>query len=101
MDTAIWVALITSVGAGIVLKVIDIKWLPRKDQQDIATVIRNELRADNVKCKLEKEEAIKEADYWKKLYFQLIELLYKIHVDVPEKYLQPYRDDPSTPDIPK
>lgn len=100
MDTAIWIALITSVGTGIALKVMDIKWLPRKDQQDIATAIRNELRADNERCRKELKTAKAEIDYWKKIYFQLIELLYKNHVEIPDKYIQPYKDDPDTPDIP-
>ncbi len=104
MDTAIWVALITSVGTAVVLKFIDIKWLPKKEQTDIATVIRDEIRVDYEKCKTENsaktkviEHKDREIDYWKRTYFQLIELLYKNHVDVPDKYIQPYRDDPSTP----
>lgn len=108
MGNSVLVALLGSGIFTVLLKVIDVKWFSKKDKEDYGTSIRNELRTDNNQYRkdleistIEKSKAFREVDYWKKIYFQLIELLYKSHIDVPDKFLQPYRDDPSTPDLPK
>lgn len=100
MDTAIWVALISSIGVTLIVKFVEIKWLPKTKQEDVATTIRQELREEIARCKLDVSIKEKEVGFWKVTYFQLIELLYKNHIDVPEEFLKPYRDDPSTPNIP-
>lgn len=93
------IGLLGAIFGGVGIKIVEGYILPRAKQEDIATQIRDELRGDIAAYKEEVASLRSEVDDWKRRYFVLIELLIRNNIEVPEHLFEPYKRDPSTPNI--
>lgn len=86
MQTEILSAIVGIIGGGIGVKMIDAFFLPKAKQQDIATLIREELRGDIQGYRDEVEKLRQDLDYWKTRYFELIEILVENQIPLPDSH---------------
>lgn len=86
MESQIISAIIGIIGGGVGVKIIDAIFLPKVKQEDIATIIREELRADIQGYKEEVEKLREDLDYWKTRYFELIEILVENQIPIPDDH---------------
>lgn len=73
MEPATWIALAAAIFGGAGLKVVE-KWLNKsKDEDDIATKLRAELREDLERWQERAEKAEESEDKWRDRYYKLLE----------------------------
>ena len=86
MESQILSAIIGIIGGGVGVKIVDAIFLPKVKQEDIATIIRDELRADIHGYKDEVDKLRQDLDYWKTRYFELIEILVENQIPIPDDH---------------
>lgn len=86
MQTEILSAIVGIIGGGIGVKMIDAIFLPKAKQEDIASLIRDELRGDIQGYRDEVEKLRQDLDYWKTRYFELIEILVENQIPLPDSH---------------
>lgn len=86
MQTEIISAILGALGGGIGVTLVNAIFLPRVKQEDIATLIRNELRADIKGYREEVERLREDIDYWKTRYFEIIEILVENQIPIPDEH---------------
>lgn len=86
MESQIISALIGALSGGIGVTAFNAFFLPKAKQQDIATLIREELRGDIQGYRDEVDKLREDLDYWKTRYFELIEILVENQIPIPEDH---------------
>lgn len=80
------IALIGAVSGGIGVAFVNTFFLSKSKKEDIATIIRDELRADIKEYKDKVDKLQEDLDYWKSRYFSLIETLIQKNIPIPEDH---------------
>ncbi len=93
----VWIAVISALGGGTVIKLIEFFLIPKTTQVDYAAKLREELRQDIREYKNEVMLLRSEVNYWRRMYFVLIELLLKNRIDIPDELLNPNPPPIATP----
>lgn len=92
MSTAI-LALIGTLFGGSVVAVIQVFFLPKAKQADIATQIRDELRGDIAEYRVQLDDMQCEVDYYRIAWLKMTEIMIRSKVDIPPELLLPYKKD--------
>lgn len=71
--TPIWIAIISALGGGTVIKLIEMFVLPKGTQIDYAAKLRDELRKDIDSLRKQIDHLQKDLDDWKKKYYDLLQ----------------------------
>lgn len=90
MSTAFLALLGTFVGGGLVA-IIQVFFLPKAKEADIATQIRNELRTDLQKANGRIDDLECEVEYYRTNQIKIFEIIIKNGIDIPAELLMPFK----------